>query len=115
MTSLARSLALAARHIALLSASLCRDLTPAKACPDAGSSRWPLSSTSLLWSKERETRNGLSPEIQALEALRVCRDGRGRYRHSPTHPLSNDGDAKAVGLSWWLLEKWEGVRGRVCA
>jgi len=66
----------------------------------------------VLWVTEPNAETEVCPNSQGLEPLASFAVPRGGAVRVTEYPLSNAGDGKAPGLTWWPVEKLEGVRGR---
>ena len=63
--------------------------------------------------KDDKRRNGKDAELQVLDPLDGSRSMPGGTQRMAEHPLSGSAEVERVLQSWLLVEKWEGVRGRV--
>lgn len=52
-------------------------------------------------------------EMQVIDSLGVACSVAGGAQRVVQYPLSKPAEAERAGLTWWPVEKWEGVRGRV--
>lgn len=63
--------------------------------------------------KDHERRKAAVAELQVLDSIAVARSVPGGAQRALGHPLSKPAEDRRSGLTWWPVEKWEGVRGRV--